>query len=142
MENTEYQIPHGLYEITTDRQRKSGTRQFFDTKSGAHYISYQNGYVRREIRIQAVSKVTGKKYTHRLQYQLNPTKVTRYGYSPTQMFGSLEDATDVLYYNRVKRKMIDSEEDRIKLIKEKASNYKGYKGSYQLHTDRFDVSFY
>ena len=142
MENTEYQIPHGLYEITTDRQRKNGTRQFFDTKAGAHYISYQNGYVRREIRMQVVSKATGKKYTHRLQYQLNPTRVTRYGYSPTQMFGSLDEATDVLYYNHVERKMIDNEEDRINLIKEKARKYKGYNGSHQMKSDRFDVSFY
>ena len=142
MENTDYQAPHGLYEITTGRQRKSGTRQFFDTKTGAHYISYQNGYVRREIRMQAISRATGKKYTHRLQYQLNPTRVTRYGYSPTQMFGSLDEATDVSYYNHVERKMISSEEDRIKLIKERASKYKGYKGSYHRQSDRFDVSFY
>jgi hypothetical protein len=39
-----------LKEITTPIQAKRGNRQFFDTKHRVSYITYANGYVRREVK--------------------------------------------------------------------------------------------
>lgn len=39
-----------LIEVTSQRQKKNGTRQFFDLEHRVHYISTATGYVRREIR--------------------------------------------------------------------------------------------
>ena len=45
-----------LVETTTPVQAARGNRQFFDKKSRVSYISYANGYVRREDVIRIFSK--------------------------------------------------------------------------------------
>ena len=60
-----------LIEITTPVQAKRGNRQFFDQVNEVHYISYSNGYVRREIRAIYTSPYNGMQHKTRRQYQLN-----------------------------------------------------------------------
>ena len=120
--DNQYKIPHGLYEITTRRQKKNGTRQFFHTPTETHYISYANGYVRREIRMNYKLNNSDRKYAHRLQYQINPT---------------------IKQGNRTQRVMLMNEEDRIDLIKRRAEKYQGY-GNYSFWSNNInrEVSFY
>ena len=47
-----------LIEITTPTQAKRGNRQFFDQHHKVSYITYANGYVRREIKATYVSPYT------------------------------------------------------------------------------------
>ena len=124
------EISSDLQEITTRRQKKNGTRQFFHTPTGAHYISYANGYVRREIRMnytyECFDKLRGvtisPTFSRRLQYQLNP--IIKQG-------------------KRTRRVMIPNEKDRIERINRRAEIYPGY-GNYSFwggHINK-EVSFY
>lgn len=67
----------GLVETTSNTQRKNGTRRFHDPITGANYMSYESGYIRREYMTR--SWRTGEPF--RTIYQLNPIRKVegRYG---------------------------------------------------------------
>ena len=51
-----------LFETTTPVQAKRGNRQFYDTHHKVSYITYSNGYVRREVKSIYTSPYSGSKY--------------------------------------------------------------------------------
>lgn len=87
-----------LLETTSQLQASRGNRSFIDTSNNVKYISYANGYVRRELNVE---RVPG--FSVRMQYQLNTKKMT-----PLQ---------------GVKRVAIAKEEDRLALIDSVSNNY-------------------
>lgn len=93
-----------LVEITTNRQKNRGTRQFFDQKHKVHYISYANGYVRREQRFS-----NGVRQQCLINYR-KKTGLTQWGTIATEFL------------------LIDNETDRIARIDYISRNYKGYTG--------------
>ena len=98
-----------LEEITTPRQQKNGTRAFYCTTHNVTYTSHNTGYVRRRL------KSYGQLLNHRIG-----------GYVKTYPWGG----RSVLGKKVV---LILEEEERIKLIKKAAANYKGYTGEiYRL----------
>ena len=60
-----------LKEITTPIQAKRGNRQFFDTKHKVSYITYANGYVRREVKVLCVSPYNNESYKCQDQFVIN-----------------------------------------------------------------------
>ena len=58
-----------LVEITSPIQKFRGNRQFFDTKHKVSYITYANGYVRREIKAAYVSPYTTSNKAYKIQDQ-------------------------------------------------------------------------
>lgn len=92
-----------LVETTSQLQASRGNRSFLDTSNNVSYISYANGYVRRELCINIFGDVNCRK-----QYQLNKKTMT-----PLQ---------------GVKRIAIANEDDRLALIDKlsKGYNYRGY----------------
>ena len=97
-----------LIEITTPLQAERGNRQFFDKEKEVHYISYANGYVRREIRAIYTSS-NGMHYVKRRQYQLN--RVEKKGLS----------------YHRI---MVQSESKRMEMIDRLSAQFKGPRGMF------------
>ena len=98
-----------LIEITTPLQAERGNRQFFDQDKEVHYISYANGYVRREIRAIYTSPYNGMHYVKRRQYQLN--RVEKKGLS----------------YHRI---MVQSESKRMEMIDRLSAQFKGPRGIF------------
>jgi len=95
-----------LVETTSNLQASRGNRSFIDTSNNVKYISYANGYVRRELNVE---RVPG--FPIRMQYQLNIKKmIPRQG---------------------VKRVAIAKEEDRLALI-DSVSNGYVYRGGGRL----------
>lgn len=92
-----------LVETTSQLQASRGNRSFIDTSNNVRYISYANGYVRRELKIEIMPGISFNK-----QYQLNRKKMT-----PLQ---------------GVKRIAIANESDRLALIDKLSNgyNYRGY----------------
>lgn len=92
-----------LIETTSELQASRGNRSFLDTSNNVRYISYSNGYVRRELHFTLRNGIVDRK-----QYQLNKQTLT-----PLQ---------------GVKRIAITNEDDRLALIDKlsKGYNYRGY----------------
>ena len=103
-----------LVEITSPIQKFRGNRQFFDTKHKVSYITYANGYVRREIKAAYVSPYTtsNKAYKIQDQFVLNKRKgtLTKWGY--TSYKSILEPCP----------------QKRMDIIDRISTNYKGYTG--------------
>ena len=94
-------------EITTPRQARNGTRAFLCSRTGATYLSYASGYVRRQ----------KKSYSGRIvHYQLNPRNETK------KKFTTALNIT--ITYTACKRIMIPEEVDRLALIEKRAKSYK------------------
>ena len=107
-------INPNLVEITTPIQASRGNRQFYDKKHFVSYISYSNGYVRREVKAAYISPYNGNKYKVQDQFHLNRRSYydNNYGYKS---------------YNII---MEHNEQDRIDLIDRISTNYKGYRGRF------------
>ena len=60
-----------LKEITSPIQAKRGNRQFFDTQHKVSYITYSNGYVRREVKALYTSPWNGSQYKIQDQFPIN-----------------------------------------------------------------------
>ena len=109
-----------LVEITSPIQLFRGNRQFFDTKHKVSYISYANGYVRREIKAIYTSPYNDYKCKVQDQYQLNKKvgKLTKWGYTSYKCI--LEPCP----------------QKRMDIIDRVSSKFKGYKGrmSSENHT--------
>ena len=105
-----------LIETTTTIQSRRGNRQFFCQKHKVSYISYANGYVRREINANYISPYTAsqKVYKVRDQFVLNRRKSipTPWGFNSRVV---------------IKEHCPQARMDMIDRI---SSNYKGYRGRF------------
>ena len=105
-----------LIEITTPVQARRGNRQFFCQQHKVSYISYSNGYVRREINASYVSPYTASQKAYKVQDQfvLNRRKSipTPYGFNT---------------YKIIKE---HSAQARMDMIDRISANYKGYNGRF------------
>ncbi len=105
-----------LIETTTPIQARRGNRQFFCQQHKVSYISYSNGYVRREINASYVSPYTASQKAYKVQDQfvLNRRKSipTQWGFS-----------------SRVVIKE-HSAQARMDMIDRISANYKGYTGRF------------
>ena len=72
-----------LAEITSPIQKFRGNRQFFDTKHKVSYITYANGYVRREVKALTTCMWSNKQFKVQDQFVLNKRKgtPTKWGYT-------------------------------------------------------------
>ena len=105
-----------LVEITTKKQAKNGTRQFWDKKNKVSYISYTTGYVRREVKAIYTCPYSYGKSKHQDQFVLNPRKgtPTKWGYTS---------------YSPIK---VFCPQKRLDIIDRISANYKGYNGRFNM----------
>ena len=105
-----------LVEITTPIQARRGNRQFFCQVNKVSYITYANGYVRREINASYVSPYTASQKVYKVQDQfvLNRRKSipTQWGFSSRVV---------------IKEHCPQARMDMIDRI---SANYKGYRGRF------------
>ena len=110
-----------LIEITTPIQSKRGNRQFFDQHHKVSYITYSNGYVRREIKSIYTSPYNGKQWKMQDQFVINKRKCNRM----KTMFRGRE-------YTHIETSVIKEPcpQKRMDIIDHHSTNYKGYKGRF------------
>ena len=105
-----------LIEITTPVQERRGNRQFFCQKHKVSYITYANGYVRREINASYDSPYTASQKVYKVQDQfvLNRRKSipTQWGFSSCVVIKEL------------------CPQARMDMIDRISANYKGYTGRF------------
>ena len=105
-----------LIEITTPIQSRRGNRQFFCQKHKVSYITYANGYVRREINASYVSPYTASQKVYKVQDQFVLNRrfcaSTAWGYKA---------------YKIIKEHCPQARMDMIDRI---SANYKGYTGRF------------
>ena len=105
-----------LIETTTPVQARRGNRQFFCQQHKVSYISYSNGYVRREINAEFISPYTASQKIYKVQDQfvLNRRKSipTPWGFNS---------------YKIIKE---HSAQARMDMIDRISANYKGYTGRF------------
>ena len=105
-----------LIEITTPIQSRRGNRQFFCQKHKVSYITYANGYVRREINASYVSPYTASQKVYKVQDQF---VLNRRIYAST--------AWGYKAYKVIKEHCPQARMDMIDRI---SANYKGYTGRF------------
>ena len=111
-----------LIETTSLLQRSRGNRKFFDQKHKVSYITYANGYIRREINSIYTSPYNNKQYKCQDQFVLNRRKVWNVPF--TSFTGKTE---------YVKSRSVIKEpcpQKRMDIIDRISSNYKGYTGRF------------
>ena len=115
--------PH-LYETTTPIQAKRGNRQFFCPLSYVSYISYANGYVRREVNAEFCSPYTASSKIYKVQDQfvLNRRKVTK------QIW--ISPSLERLSYKTTSIVKEPCPQARMDMIDRISANYKGYTGRF------------
>ena len=105
-----------LIETTTPVQARRGNRQFFCQQHKVSYISYSNGYVRREINAEFISPYTASQKIYKVQDQfvLNRRKSipTPWGFNSHKIIKEHCPQT------------------RMDMIDRISSNYKGYTGRF------------
>ena len=109
-----------LIEITTPIQSKRGNRQFFDKHHCVSYITYSNGYVRREIKSIYTNPHNGKQYKMQDQFVINKRKCTKHSYKTTHGYEYSYTSTSVIKE--------PCPQKRMDIIDRISSNYKGYTG--------------
>ena len=97
-----------LIEITTPLQASRGNRQFFCQEAYVSYITYANGYVRREINATYQSPYTASQKVYKVQDQYVINKRTRSG--------------------RIIKEPCPQK--RMDIIDRLSANYKGYNGRF------------
>ena len=109
-----------LIEITTPIQASRGNRQFFDQRHKVSYITYANGYVRREIKAIYTSPYNGKQYKCQDQFVINKRKCTKQTYK----------APNGYEYSYTQASIIKEPcpQKRMDIVDRISSNYKGYTG--------------
>lgn len=112
-----------LYETTTPLQASRGNRQFFCKQHKVSYISYANGYVRREINAEYTNPIynsfpppEGVSKTYKVQDQF---VINRRKSIPTQ-WG----------FNSKKVIKENCAQCRMNMIDRISSNYTGYRGRF------------
>ena len=113
-----------LVEITTPVQAKRGNRQFFDTHHKVSYITYANGYVRREIKATYVSPYTTNTKVYKMQDQFVINKRTYEKQSWTNNYGQLTTYTSTGVIKE------PCPQKRMDIIDHHSTNYKGYTGRF------------
>ena len=105
-----------LIETTTPLQASRGNRQFFCKQHKVSYISYSNGYVRREINAEYTSPYTAssKAYNVQDQFVINRRK------SIPNQWG----------FNSKKVIKENCAQCRMNMIDNISSSYKGYRGRF------------
>ena len=113
-----------LIEITTPVQANRGNRQFFDQHHKVSYITYSNGYVRREIKSSYVSPHTGNGNVYKCQDQfvINKRTATKQTYKANNGYEYSYTSTGVIKEHCPQKRM--------DIIDHHSSNYKGYKGRF------------
>ena len=113
-----------LIEITTPVQAKRGNRQFFDTHHKVSYITYANGYVRREIKATYVSPYTANNKVYKMQDQfvINKRTATKQTYKAPNGYEYSYTSTGVIKE--------PCPQKRMDIIDHHSTNYKGYKGRF------------
>ena len=113
-----------LIEITTPVQAKRGNRQFFDQHHKVSYITYANGYVRREIKATYVSPYTANNKCYKMQDQfvINRRKCTKQTYKAPNGYEYSYTLTSVIKEHCPQKRM--------DIIDRISSNYKGYTGRF------------
>ena len=120
-----------LLEITTPLQSSRGNRQFFCQKHKVSYITYANGYVRREIKAEYTNPIynsfpppKGMSMTFKVQDQfvINKRKVSKHTYKTSCGEELSYKATSVIKEHCAQARM-----DMIDRI---SANYKGYTGRF------------
>ncbi len=126
--NIQPQNPN-LIEITTPLQARRGNRQFFCQKHKVSYISYSNGYVRREIKAEFCSPYTDlhptssqKVYKVQDQFVINKRKVTKHTYKTS--------CGEELSYKTTSVIKEHCAQARMDMIDRISANYKGYTGRF------------
>lgn len=117
---TTFPLNCNLVEISTPIQKRRGNRQFFDVRHNVHYISYANGYIRREIR----ARFNPGNILCRDQFVINKRKKTRVFYNPGPL---AKHQRSYVSYQIIKE---PSAQERLNIIDRISSNYKGYKGRF------------
>ena len=112
-----------LVEITTPLQSSRGNRQFFDQHHKVSYITYANGYVRREIKASYVSPyiANNKVYKMQDQFVINKRTATIQTYK-THGYEFSYTSTGVIKEHCPQKRM--------DIIDRISSNYKGYSGRF------------
>lgn len=113
MNNIQPKNPN-LVEFTTPLQASRGNRQFYDKKHFISYISYSNGYLRREINAVYVCPTEGRSYKFQDQFPINRREayMNDWGYKS---------------YKLIKE---PDAQKRMDMIDQISTNYKGYKGRF------------
>lgn len=113
-----------LIEITTSVQAKRGNRQFFDQHHKVSYITYANGYVRREIKSSYVSPYTesGTVYKCQDQFVINKRTYNKETYKANNGHEYSFTSTGVIKEHCPQKRM--------DIIDHHSTNYKGYKGRF------------
>ena len=113
MNNIQPKNPN-LVEITSPLQASRGNRQFYDKKHCISYISYSNGYVRREVNAAYISPYNGNKYKMQDQFPINRRKsyMNEWGFKSYKLIKEF------------------NEQNRMDMIDRISTNYKGYKGRF------------
>ena len=109
-----------LIEITTPLQASRGNRQFFDQHHKVSYITYANGYVRREIKAIYTSPHNGKQYKCQDQFVINKRSYEKKSWTNYQ--GQLTTYTQASIVKE------PCPQKRMDIIDRISSNYKGYTG--------------
>lgn len=124
MENNIQPKNTNLIEITTPVQAKRGNRQFFDQHHKVSYITYANGYVRREIKATYVSPYTANNKVYKMQDQfvINKRKCTKQTYKASNGYEYSYTSTSVIKE--------PCPQKRMDIIDRISSNYKGYTGRF------------
>ena len=108
-----------LIETTTPVQARRGNRQFFCRQHKVSYISYSNGYVRREINASYVSPYTASQKAYKVQDQFvlnkRESRLKSYGWGVCKIHKVIKE-----HCAQARMDMID----RI------SANYKGYTGRF------------
>ena len=113
-----------LIETTTPLQASRGNRQFFCQQHKVSYITYSNGYVRREIKAAYVSPYTdnGKVYKMQDQFVINKRTATKQTYKASNGYEYSYKSTGVIKEPCAQKRM--------DIIDHHSTNYKGYKGRF------------
>ena len=111
-----------LIETTSLLQRSRGNRKFYDQKHKVSYITYANGYIRREINSIYTSPYNNKQYKCQDQFVLNRRKVWNVPY--TNFIGKTD------YYKSRSVIKEPCPQKRMDIIDRISSNYKGYTGRF------------
>ena len=109
-----------LFETTTPVQAKRGNRQFYDTHHQVSYITYANGYVRREVKSIYTSPYNGFKYKCQDQFVINNRSYEKKSW--TNCYGQLTTYTQATVIKE------PCPQKRMDIIDRISSNYKGYTG--------------
>ena len=112
-----------LIEITTPVQSRRGNRQFFCQKNKVSYITYANGYVRREINAE---------YTNPIYESFPPPEGMRKTYKVQDQFvlNRRFCASTAWGYKAFKIIKEHCPQKRMDMIDRISSNYKGYTGRF------------